>query len=98
MTVEGVAKNPPNENKVCYGLDLRKVSIPKKIDLHYLLDMYKAFPDKDKFFIPFFERLAGTAVLRQQIKDGLTEDQIRQTWQKDLDAYKEVRKKYVLYP
>lgn len=98
VTVEGVAKNPPNENKVCYGLDLRKVSIPKKIDLHYLLDMYKAFPNKDKFFIPFFERLAGTAVLRQQIKDGLTEDQIRQTWQKDLDAYKEVRKKYVLYP
>jgi uncharacterized protein YbbC (DUF1343 family) len=97
VTIEGVAKNPPQENKICYGIDLREVPIPQKIELHYLLDMYKAFPDKEKFFIPFFERLAGNAVLRQQIKDGLTEDQIRQTWQKDLDAYREMRGKYVLY-
>ncbi len=97
VTIEGVAKNPPQENKLCYGLDLREVSAPKKIELHYLLDMYKAFPDKEKFFIPFFERLAGNKTLRQQIIDGLTEDQIRQTWQKDLDAYKEMRSKYVLY-
>jgi uncharacterized protein YbbC (DUF1343 family) len=98
VTIEGVAKNPPQENKLCYGLDLRQVEIPKKIDLHYLLEMYKAFPDKKNFFIPFFERLAGNTALRQQIKDGLTEDQIRASWQKDLDAYKEMRKKYVLYP
>lgn len=98
VTIEGVAKNPPQENKLCYGIDLREVSIPKKIELHYLIDMYKAFPDKEKFFIPFFERLAGNSTLRQQIKDGLTEDQIRQTWQKDLDTYREMRKKYVLYP
>lgn len=98
VTIEGVAKNPPQENKLCYGLDLRQVEIPKKIDLHYLLEMYKAFPDKEKFFIPFFERLAGNTALRQQIKDGLTEDQIRASWQKDLDAYKEMRKKYMLYP
>ena len=98
VTIEGVAKNPPQENKLCYGIDLREVSIPQKIELHYLLDMYKAFPDKEKFFIPFFERLAGNNVLRQQIKDGLTEEQIRQTWQKDLDAYREMRGKYVLYP
>lgn len=98
VTIEGVAKNPPQENKLCYGIDLREVPIPKKITLHYLIDMYKAFPDKEKFFIPFFERLAGNSTLRQQIKDGLTEDQIRQTWQKDLDTYREIRKKYVLYP
>jgi uncharacterized protein YbbC (DUF1343 family) len=98
VTIEGVAKNPPQENKLCYGLDLRQVEIPKKIELHYLLETYKAFPDKENFFIPFFERLAGNTTLRQQIKDGLTEDQIRASWQKDLDAYKEMRKKYVLYP
>ncbi|WP_276369585.1 DUF1343 domain-containing protein [Chryseolinea sp. H1M3-3] len=97
VTIEGMAKNPPQENKLCYGLDLRQVAVPKKIELRYLLDMYKAFPDKEKFFIPFFERLAGNKILRQQIKDGLTEDQIRQTWQKDLDAYKEMRTKYLLY-
>lgn len=97
-TIEGMAKNPPQENKLCYGLDLRNAEVPKKIDLHYLLDMYKAFPDKEKFFIPFFERLAGNTILRQQIKDGLTEDQIRTSWQKELDVYKEMRKKYVQYP
>lgn len=98
VTIEGVAKNPPQENKLCFGLDLREVPVPEKVDLHYLLDMYKAFPKKEEFFNSFFERLAGNAVLRQQIKDGLTEDQIRATWQQDIDAYKEMRKKYVLYP
>jgi uncharacterized protein YbbC (DUF1343 family) len=98
VTIEGMAKNPPQENKECFGLDLRNVEVPKKIDLHYLLDMYKIFPDKEKFFIPFFERLAGNAELRQQVKDGMTEDQIRQTWQRDLDAYKKMRERYLLYP
>ena len=79
-------------------MDLRNVDVPKKIQLHYLLDMYKLFPDKEKFFIPFFERLAGNAELRQQIKNGLTEEQIRATWQKDLDAFKVMRAKYLLYP
>ncbi len=98
VTIEGMALNPPQENKLCYGLDLREVPVPEKIELHYLLDMYKAFPKKDQFFNPFFERLAGNNVLRQQIKEGLTEDQIRATWQTDLDAYKQMREKYVLYP
>lgn len=98
VTIPGTALNPPQENKLCYGLDLRKVAVPQHVDLHYLLDLYKAFPDKEKFFIPFFERLAGNSILRQQIKDGLTEAQIRASWQKDLDAYKEMRKKYVIYP
>ena len=98
VTIEGMAKNPPQENKLCYGLDLRNVEVPKRIDLHYLLDMYKLFPDKEKFFIPFFERLAGNAELRQQIKDGLTEEQIRATWQKDLEAFKLMRARYLLYP
>jgi uncharacterized protein YbbC (DUF1343 family) len=98
VTIEGVANNPPQENKLCYGLDLRQVKVPKKIELHYLLEMYKVFPDKEKFFIPFFERLAGNTLLRQQIKDGLTEDQIRASWQKDLESYKQMRTKYMLYP
>lgn len=97
VTIVGVAMNPPQENKICYGLDLREVPIPEKVDLHYLLDMYKAFPDKENFFNSFFERLAGNTTLCQQIKEGLTEDQIRATWQQDLMKYKEMRKKYLLY-
>ncbi len=98
VDIPGMAIDPPLENKLCHGLDLRKVSVPKKIDLHYLIDMYRVFPDKEKFFVAHFGRWAGTKALAQQIKDGLSEDQIRASWQKDLDKFKEVRKKYLLYP
>ncbi len=98
VDVPGMAVDPPLENKVCFGLDLRQVDVPKKVDLHYLIDMYKAFPDKEKFFVPHFARWAGNELLAQQIKDGLSEEQIRESWQKELNAYKEIRKKYLLYP
>lgn len=98
VDTEGMAVDPPLENKLCYGLDLQNVRVPKKVDLHYLIDMYNAFPDKEKFFVTHFARWAGNSLLAKQIKDGLSEDQIRATWQKDLDAYKEMRKKYLLYP
>ena len=98
VTIKGVANNPPHENKLCYGIDLRNVPVERKIDLSYLFTMYKAYPDKEKFFLPYFDILAGTTALKQQIKDGLTEDQIRETWKNDLDKYKEMRKKYLLYP
>ena len=97
LSIKGVSINPPQENKLCYGIDLRLVSVPRRIDLHYLLDFYKAYPDKEKFFIPYFEKLAGTAALRQQIKDGLTEEQIRESWRSELNNYKKMRKKYLLY-
>lgn len=98
VDLPGMAIDPPLENKVCNGLDLRTVVVPEKIALHYLIDMYKAFPDKGKFFVPHFSRWAGNTLLAQQIKDGLSEDQIRESWQKDLDVYKEMRNKYLMYP
>ena len=98
VTIKGVAVNPPQENKLCYGLDLRNAPVERKIDLKYLFTMYKAYPEKEKFFLPYFDILAGTTVLKQQIKDGLTEDQIRESWKEDLNTYKEMRKKYLLYP
>ncbi len=97
VSIKGVSIKPPQGNKLCYGVDLRSVTVPKRIDLHYLIDFYKAYPDKEKFFIPYFEKLAGTAALRQQIKDGLTEEQIRESWRSELDGYKKMRKKYLLY-
>ncbi|MEO7988808.1 MAG: DUF1343 domain-containing protein [Chryseolinea sp.] len=97
QTIKGVAVNPPHENKLCYGIDLRNASIERKIDLKYLFEMYKAYPDKEKFFLPYFDILAGTSALKQQIKDGLTEEAIRESWKKDLEAYTEMRKKYLLY-
>lgn len=103
VTIKGVANQPLHEHKLCYGLDLRTATTQKKIDLSYLLAMYKAYPDKDNFFWnPFdknyIDKLAGTAVFKQQVRDGLTEDQIRATWQKDLQAFDAKRKPYLLYP
>ena len=56
------------------------------------------FPDKDKFFVPHFATWAGSNVLAQQIKDGLSEEKIRASWQPDLEKFKSTRLKYLLYP
>jgi uncharacterized protein YbbC (DUF1343 family) len=94
----GMANNPPHKNQVCYGIDLRHVLVEPKVTLKYLIDFYKLYPDKEKFFTSSFNRLAGTKLLQQQIKDGLSEDEIRKTWQQGLEVYKEKRKKYLMYP
>jgi len=98
ITIQGMSKNPPYENKICYGLDLRNEKTENKISLRYLIYMYQHYPDKGKFFTPYFAKLAGTPELEEQIKKGFTEEQIRVTWQKDLDTYKIKRSKYLLYP
>jgi uncharacterized protein YbbC (DUF1343 family) len=97
VTIKGVAVNPPQENQLCYGIDLRNVKPERKIELKYLFEMYNAYPNKEKFFLPYFDILAGTTTLRQQIKDGLSEEQIRASWKKDLEVYHIMRKKYLLY-
>ena len=52
---------------------------------------------KTPFFTSSFNRIAGTDALKKQIIEGKTEAEIRQTWQKELEKFKEVRKKYLLY-
>jgi uncharacterized protein YbbC (DUF1343 family) len=69
----------------------------REISLKYIMQLYQKFPDKEKFFIPFFDKLAGTKLLKEQIKMGMTEKQIKATWKKDLDMYKLMRKKYLIY-
>ena len=98
VPLKGYSIEPPHKNVLCYGMDLRGVTPPHKVDLSYLLMFYQKYPDKEKFFTPYFEKLAGTAKLRQQIKDGLTEEQIRASWKTGLDEFKAKRKKYLLYP
>lgn len=98
VSIKGMSTTPPHENKLCYGIDLRSVHVERKLDLKYLLNLYQAYPDKEKFFIASFDRLAGNTILKQQIKDGLTEAQIKETWKVDLDIFKAKRKQYLLYP
>ena len=81
-------------------LDLRAESAPSAFSLKYLQEMYRRVP-QGKFFLPknnFFDKLAGNGDLRKQIEDGMSEEKIRATWQPDLDRFKEVRKKYLIYP
>ena len=97
------APNPPHLNALCHGIDLsemdiRQLMIKDHINLEYIINAYRHFPDKDAFFNPFFERLAGTARLRKQIIAGLTAGAIRESWQQDLDAFRAIRAKYLLYP
>lgn len=97
VSIDGMSKNPPLENKLCYGLDLRKAPVKPQLDLSYLIRFYQSFPDKDKFFNNYFEKLAGTAKLREQIRQGMDETQIRASWQEGLKKYNQTRKKYLLY-
>nr|WP_229368103.1 DUF1343 domain-containing protein [Fibrisoma limi] len=95
------AMNPPNEGQVCYGLDLTKVDARKLgFTLKYVIDFYNKAPDKDKFILGtnFIDKLYGSDQLRLQLKAGVSEADIRKSWQPALDAYKTIRKKYLLYP
>jgi uncharacterized protein YbbC (DUF1343 family) len=98
VSMKGISNTPPHRDKLCYGEDLRSVKAERKFDLSYLLKYYKLYPNKEKFFLNYFDNLAGTRELRQQIINGLTEEQIRASWEPELGQYKEMRKKYLLYP
>jgi len=99
VSIPGVSDNPPQKGNLCYGVDLRKYNIIKegRIDLHFLMDIYKAFPDKEHFFTAYFTKLAGTDQLRKQIEAGKSEEEIRLSWEPALSQYKIMRHKYLLY-
>ena len=98
VPIKGVSIEPPLKDKLCYGMDLRSITPSRKVDLQFLLLFYQKYPDKEKFFTAYFDKLAGTTQLKQQIKDGLTEEQIRASWKPGLDAFMTKRKNYLLYP
>jgi uncharacterized protein YbbC (DUF1343 family) len=97
--IPGVSSNPPYENQLCKGIKVNFDIRPTQLNLSWLMTMHSSYPNKEKFFSSpgFFDKLAGTTTLRKQMVQGITEDAIRATWQKDLDAYKVIRKKYLLY-
>ena len=103
--IKGVSENPPQKNVKCRGFDLtpyahQMLDSTNSFSIHYLLMAYQHFPDKQKFFISssFFDKLAGTDVLRKQIEQGVEEKVIRDSWQSDLKKFKSIRRKYLLYP
>ena len=106
------AKNSKLYGQVCYGWNLSGSpeevfnKIANKVQLKWLIEAYRLFPEKDKFFIlpksgkmeeSFFNKLAGNNDLWQQIKDGKSESEIRKSWEPELSEFKKIRKKYLLY-
>lgn len=109
VSIKGMAETPLFQDQACYGLDLRKYNTNKfrqtgKINLSWVIELYNAYPNKEKFFdykqsnqIGNFDKLAGTEDLRNQIIAGKSEQEIRQSWEPGLSQYKIMRKKYLLY-
>lgn len=91
------SKDPMNKGLLCYGEDLSNAPKVNRLELKWLIKAYNSTKDKSKFFTDFFYKLAGTKKLRQQIENGVSENDIRKSWEKGLADFKEMRKKYLIY-
>jgi uncharacterized protein YbbC (DUF1343 family) len=91
------AKEPMHKDQLCYGEDLTQIKKVSRLELKWLIKAYQTTTDQSKFFNDFFTKLAGTKKLQQQIVTGTSEADIRASWQKDLEAFKAMRKPYLLY-
>ena len=92
------SKNPKYMGEICYGKDLTQIEKPKRIELQWLLDAYSNFPDKDTFFLKGFERISGVSSLKNQLIKGIPEPEIRKSWLEELNKFKRLRTKYLIYP
>jgi uncharacterized protein YbbC (DUF1343 family) len=108
--IKGMSETPLFMNQLCYGLDLRNYDVSelrktKQINLQWMIELYNASPNKEQFFdnklskeMGVIEKLTGNAQFRQQIIEGKSEKEIRASWEPGLSEYKQMRKKYLLYP
>lgn len=96
------AKNPPQLDNLCHGVDLRGISeenaIAQGINLEYLIDAYRDLNMGDEFFRSFFEKLIGRGDIRQMIENGASADEIKATWADDVARFKAQRAPYLIYP
>lgn len=100
QNIPGVALNPLNEGKICYGVDLRTLTNAPTFTLKYFLDFYHQYKNEKDFLTreTWLNTLAGTDQLIRQIREGKSEDEIVRSWQPELENYRQLRKKYLLYP
>ena len=98
-SLPGFDKNPMHKNVVCHGEDLRKVDDVNRFTLRYFLHFYRLSGEGAAFFsrARWFDLLMGTDSVRKAILKGESEEAIRSSWQKELQDYGEIRKKYLLY-
>ncbi|MBV2130529.1 exo-beta-N-acetylmuramidase NamZ family protein [Arsukibacterium indicum] len=100
VATPGAAMNPPLKDTTAKGQDLRQVNAGG-LDLSYLINWQRLFAANNATFFNspgFMDKLAGGDTLRQQIEQGLSEQQIRASWQNGLEAFAKQRQPYLLYP
>ena len=110
VSIPGMSDTPLYMNEVCYGMDLRNYDVnilrkEKRVNLQWMKELYKAYPEKEKFFdykqskeIGNIDFRTGDSRLKQQIIDDVPDEEIRKSWEPALSNYKTMRKKYLLYP
>lgn len=110
VSIPGMSENPLHQDRLCYGIDLRTYDAETlrrrgKIKLDWVIEMYRAYPSKEKFFdftqskaMGDFNKVIGNRLLKEQIIAGATEEEIRKSWEPGLSDYKRMVKKYMLYP
>jgi len=91
------AKYPKHENKLCFGKNLQNEKELDHLNLDWLLQAYDHTQDQASFFNSFFNKLAGNSSLKEQIQQGKTAEDIKESWQADLENYKTKIKPYLLY-
>jgi len=108
--IKGMAETPLHMDQVCYGLDLRNYNTTilrksKQVNIAWMIELYKAYPHKEKFFdytqskeMGNIDKLAGKNIFKYQVMTGMPEEEIRKSWEPGLSTFKEMRKKYLLYP
>lgn len=100
ISIKGVSKSPLQENKECFGVDLRNENNIPRFTLRYFISFFNRFNNPVEFWNSekWIGQLTGDPNFYSQINNGFSEDEIRKRWQPDLDKYKIMRKKYLLYP
>ena len=96
------AKNPRYKGQTCYGRDLRLIDdeeiIRRGVDLSYVIDAYNLMVRPgDEFFTPMFEKLIGRSYVRKMIKEGKSAEEIKATWAQEVEEFKKLRRRYLLY-
>jgi len=91
------SSNPKQNDQICYGDDLREYPIRNQIELKWLIESYKLIENKKGFFFTDFKKLAGNEILEEQIRSGLSIEEIRESWNEGIEKFKKIRVKYLLY-
>ena len=101
--IKGMDSKPMYKDKTCFGENLQKYYVQHpadkgKINLSWLIRAFGALGSKPDFFNPYFDQLAGTSKLQEQIIKGTSVEDIRSSWKADIQAFKKIRERYLLYP